>query len=140
VLALQDVVNHAKPNMGLTTWKGSVVRRGDVAIAKNYLKEDEISELNRIVTMFLDFAEDQAKRRRQVFMKDWNARLSAFLKLNERSILSDAGRVSRETAEEVAAKQYELFEERRRRQVEAAGEDETMKALELAGRKLPKKP
>jgi len=59
-----------EPNMGLTSWKGGVVRKGDVTVAKNYLREDEIDELNRIVVMFLDFAEDQARRRKQVFLND----------------------------------------------------------------------
>jgi hypothetical protein len=136
---IAERADHTKPNMGLTTWKGIVVRRADAGIAKNYLNESEISELNRIVTMFLDFAEDQAKRRRQVFMRDWKERLDAFLKLNERVILSDAGRVSRETAEEIAEKQYELFEKRRRKMIEAAAEVENVKALEEAAKKLPKK-
>ena len=60
----------ARPNMGLTTWKGGVVRKSDVTTAKNYLKEPEITELNRIVVMFLDYAEDQARRRKQIFLKD----------------------------------------------------------------------
>src|SRR5258708_7297326 len=73
----------AKPNMGLTAWKGGMVRKGDVTVAKNYLREDEINELNRIVVMFLDFAEDQARRRKQIFLQTWQARLDDFLQLNE---------------------------------------------------------
>jgi hypothetical protein len=125
--------------MGLTTWKGSVVRRGDIAIAKNYLNEPEIGELNRIVTMFLDFAEDQARRRRQVFMRDWKERLDAFLTLNERGILPDAGQVSREEAERRAREQYDLFEQRRRSQAEAEGESDSIQALERTARRLPKR-
>jgi hypothetical protein len=68
--------------MGLTSWKGGAVRKGDVFIAKNYLREQEITELNRIVVMFLDFAEDQARRRKQVFLKDWKNRLDEFLRFN----------------------------------------------------------
>ena len=83
-----------KPNMGLTTWKGSIVRKTDVTIAKNYLREEEIDDLNRIVVMFLDFAEDQARRRKQIFMKNWRERLDAFLEFNERSVLHAAGSVS----------------------------------------------
>ena len=67
--------DHMLPNMGLTTWKGDTVRKQDVTIAKNYLSEEEIRELNRIVTMWLDFAEDQARRRKQVFLKDWDTKL-----------------------------------------------------------------
>lgn len=133
---IAERADHTRPNMGLTVWKGSVVRRSDVGIAKNYLRENEIGELNRIVTMFLDFAEDQAKRRRQVFMKDWKERLDAFLKLNERDILSNAGRVSHEEADRLAQTQYTLFEKRRREQIEA----DSMKLLEKAVKKLPKKP
>lgn len=128
--------DHAQPNMGLTTWKGAIVRRGDVAIAKNYLNESEIGELNRIVTMFLDFAEDQARRRRQVFMRDWRERLDAFLTLNEREVLPDAGHVSHEEAERRAQEQYNLFERRRRAQIEAKAESESLKALEKTTKKL----
>jgi hypothetical protein len=71
--------NHAEPNMGLATWKGDAVRKADVTVAKNYLRADEIEELNRIVVMWLDFAEDQARRRRQVFLTQWEERLDAFL-------------------------------------------------------------
>ncbi|OHB76054.1 MAG: hydroxyacid dehydrogenase [Planctomycetes bacterium RBG_16_59_8] len=132
---IAERADHAKPNMGLTTWQGSVVRRGDVTIAKNYLNETEIAELNRIVVMFLDFAEDQAKRRKQTFLRDWRERLNAFLALNERGILPDAGRVSREDADRVAHERYVKFEERRRMQAE----DESMKSLEKIARKLPRR-
>ena len=113
-----------KPNMGLTTWKGGIVRKGDVTIAKNYLNAEEISSLNRVVTMFLDFAEDQAKRRKQVFLRDWRTKLDEFLKFNERDVLKDAGRVTREDADRHAEKQYRLFEARRRKELEAAAETE----------------
>ena len=73
--------------MGLTTWKGDVVRKGDVTVAKNYLSESEILELNRIVVMFLDYAEDQATRRKQVFLDDWTTKLDEFLRFNERQVL-----------------------------------------------------
>ena len=102
-----------KPNMGLTTWQGGIVRKGDVTIAKNYLNEEEITSLNRVVTMFLDYAEDQAKRRKQVFMRDWRTKLDEFLKFNEREVLKDAGQITREAADRHAETQYSLFEERR---------------------------
>ena len=66
---IQERADHTQPNMGLTTWKGDAVRKTDVTVAKNYLNREETDELNRIVVMFLDYAEDQAKRRKQVFMK-----------------------------------------------------------------------
>ena len=125
-------------NMGLTSWKGGVVRKGDVTIAKNYLRLEEIDELNRIVVMFLDYAEDQAKRRKQVFLKDWETRLDEFLRFNERRILPDAGKVSREAADERAIGEYERFSERRREQIEAQAESESVKELEELGKKLAK--
>jgi len=88
-----------KPNMGLTSWKGAKVRSGDVTIAKNYLNESEMDGLNRIVTMYLDYAEDQAKRHRQIFMRDWREKLDMFLEFNERDILDNPGSVSKEIAD-----------------------------------------
>ncbi len=114
----------SKPNMGLTAWKGTVVRKGDVTIAKNYLSEPEITQLNRIVTMFLDYAEDQAQRRKQVFMRDWRLKLDDFLRFNERQVLTDAGAVSREDADRHARGQYTLFEQRRRQEIETKAEAE----------------
>ena len=73
--------------MGLTAWKGDVVQKVDVTVAKNYLNQNEISELNRIVTMWLDFAEDQARRRKLVFLKDWDLKLDEFLRFNDRAVL-----------------------------------------------------
>ncbi len=105
-------------NMGLTTWKGEVVRRPDVTIAKNYLGEREIDELNRLVVMFLDFAEDNAKRRKQVFLQDWRERLDQFLAFNERDVLPDAGSVSREDADSKAHAEFDAFADRRRRAIE----------------------
>ena len=71
---IAERANSSQPNMGLMTWRSGVVRKGDVTVAKNYLREDEIEELNRIVVMFLDFAEDQAKRRKQIFLQNWLTR------------------------------------------------------------------
>src|SRR5262249_37558909 len=82
----------SQPNMGLTSWKSGAVRRTDVTVAKNYLREDEIGELNRIVVMFLDYAEDQARRKQPVHLADWQKKLDDFLRFNEREVLPDAGR------------------------------------------------
>ena len=95
------------PNMGLTSWRKDEIRKSDVTVAKNYLQEGEIEELNRIVSMWLDFAEDQARRRKQVFMKDWEERLDAFLILNVRDVLDNAGSVSKEEAEIHASGQFD---------------------------------
>ena len=125
-----------KPNMGLTAWQGATVRRSDVTVAKNYLREDEIAELNRIVVMFLDYAEDQARRRKQVFLKDWQAKLDEFLRFHERRVLPGPGRVAREEADRRANEEYDRFEERRRLAAEAAGEAEFMKQLEQTARQV----
>lgn len=99
----------AKPNMGLTSWKGDKVRKSDVTVAKNYFNEEEIKSLNRIVTMYLDYAEDQAKRQRQVFMRDWRMKLDAFLQFNERELLGNSGKIAKRVADALAVEQYEQF-------------------------------
>jgi hypothetical protein len=127
-------VNPELPNMGLTSWKGSRVLKGDVKVAKNYLKEEEIRELNRIVGMFLDYAEDQAQRRKQVFLKDWPERLDAFLSFNDRDVLPGLGSISRDAAEQQACAAYEQFNERRRLVAEDQGAIDAMATLEDAAR------
>jgi hypothetical protein len=130
------------PNMGLTAWRSGVVRKGDVTVAKNYLRADEIEELNRLVVMFLDFAEDQARRRKQIFLQNWVTRLHDFLNLNERAILPDAGKVAREEAHRLAEEEYERFAARRREALEAQGEADLLGLLDAEVQKLaqPKKP
>jgi hypothetical protein len=129
-------VNHALPNAGLTSWAGDEVRKSDVSIAKNYLRENEIRELNRIVSMWLDFAEDQAERRKQVFLADWQAKLDEFLRFNDRQVLPDAGKRTRKEAEAIAHAEFEKFAARRRQAKEAAGEIENIRALESAAKLL----
>lgn len=137
---IMERADHEKPNMGVTTFKGKVVRKADVTVAKNYLNEEEISELNRVVTMFLDYAEDQAKRRKQVFLKDWQERLDAWLNFNERRVLPGLGTVSREAADRKAHGEYDLFEGRRRHAIEVESEENLTKSLDAAVKKLPRKP
>ena len=127
-------LNPELPNMGLTCWKGSRVLKGDVKVAKNYLTENEIKELNRIVGMFLDYAEDQAQRRKQVFLKDWPERLDAFLSFNDRDVLPGLGSISRDAAEQQAFAAYDQFNERRRLVAEDQGALDAMAALEDAAR------
>ena len=105
----------SKDNMGLTAFKGARVRKTDVTIAKNYLKQDEISNLNRIVTMYLDYAEDQAKQHIPMYMKDWEEKLNAFLQFMGRNVLENAGSVTKKYADEQAIKQYGIFDENRRK-------------------------
>jgi hypothetical protein len=135
--AVTDRADASQPNMGLTTWKGAVVRRPDVTVAKNYLRETEIAELNRIVVMFLDFAEDQARRRKQVFLRDWQEKLDEFLRFNERDVLPHAGHVTREAADRKVTSEYDAFAERRRHEAEHQGEADAIRALEQAAKALP---
>jgi hypothetical protein len=101
-----------KPNMGLTTWKNAPkgkILKTDVGIAKNYLDEKEMDELNRIVSMYLDYAENQAKRKIPMVMKDWAERLDGFLQFNEYAILKDAGRISADIARKLAEEQFTQY-------------------------------
>jgi hypothetical protein len=105
-------VNSAKPSMGLTTWKNAPrgkILKSDITVAKNYLGEKEIKELERIVSMFLDYAENQAARQIPMKMKDWIERLDSFLKFNEYDILNDSGKVSHEVAMSLAEEEYAKF-------------------------------
>lgn len=110
---IAERADSSKPNMGLTSWKSTKVRKADIAVAKNYLKKDELDQLNRIVTMYLDYAEMQAQRQKPLYMKDWREKLDAFLKFNEQDILKDAGRISKEVADKLALEEYEKFNQRR---------------------------
>ncbi len=101
-----------RPSMGLTTWKNAPqgkILKADVRIAKNYLIEQEIKELDRIVSMYLDYAENQAARQIPMKMTDWVKRLDAFLQFNEYQVLTDAGSVSAEVARQLAEEQYAVF-------------------------------
>lgn len=108
----------AKPHMGLTSWKNAPagpVRKSDVAVAKNYLQRNELDELNRIVSMYLDYAEDQARRRKPMHMAEWVSKLDAFLQFNERNILKHAGKVSHQLAEDHAHAEFAKFDAERLR-------------------------
>lgn len=126
----------ALPNMGLTTWAGGRVRKQDVTIAKNYLSQDEIEALDRIVVMYLDYAEDQAQRRRTLTMRDWEDKLDAFLQFNEREVLTHAGRLRADVAEKLALERYESFDAARREAARLAADAEDIAALEQTERQL----
>lgn len=128
-------VDANKPDMGLTSYKGDEVRKTDVTVAKNYLLEDEIKELNRIVNMWLDFAEDQALRRKQVFLQDWADKLDQFLSFNDREVLSGAGTTSKKAADDKAKLEFDNFAKRRRRLKEAEGENANISALKAIANK-----
>lgn len=102
-------------NMGLTSFEGAKVRKKDVDIAKNYLTEEELEELNRVVTMYLDFAEDQARRHIPMYMKDWEDYLNNFLQMTGREVLDSAGHISAEQAKSHAYEQFELYDNNRKK-------------------------
>ncbi len=105
-------IDSSKDHLGLQSWKNSPngkILKSDITIAKNYLDQKEISSLNDIVTMYLDYAENQAKRGKLMSMQDWIDRLDAFLNFNEYEILHNSGHISRELANTLATKEYEIF-------------------------------
>lgn len=113
---VQIRANATQPNMGLTSWKNAPagpVRKADVTVAKNYLDHEELEALNRIVSMYLDYAEDQARRKKTMTMAEWVAKLDAFLQFNEWNILTNAGKVSRQFAEEHAHIEFAKFDAER---------------------------
>jgi len=138
---ISDRVNSAKVNMGLTVWKNSPsgdIRETDVIIAKNYLNEKELDHLNRIVTMYLDYAEMQAKKGVAMYMKNWVEKLDAFLKFNEQDILAGAGSISHEVAEALALKEYEKYRVIQDKNY-ISDFDRVVKQLKKRGNKITKK-
>ena len=106
---ISERANSKKPNMGLTSWRGTKPRKQDVAIAKNYLTEEELLALNNLAEQYLIFAAGQAMRRIPMYMKDWIEKLNGFLTLNDREILKHAGKISHQLAIEKAEMEYEKF-------------------------------
>lgn len=133
---IQARADHTQDNMGLKTWKQApkgMIRKTDVGVAKNYLNEDELEGLNRIVTMYLDFAEFQAQNKQAMSMNDWAKKLDAFLQFNERDILTHSGKVSHEVALALAEQEYEAFHGEVRRVKDAEGGE-----FENVVKRLPK--
>lgn len=108
---ISERADAALPYMGLTSWAGEKPRKNDVAVAKNYLKQEELDALNKIVTAYLDFAEVQALNQRPMYMREWIAKLDDFLKLSERQILKHAGKISHEAAIQKAETEYLKYQE-----------------------------
>ena len=125
-------VDANKPMMGLTHTASGEVRKKDITVAKNYLNEAEITNLNRIVTMWLDFAEDQAKRKKQVFLRDWQEKLDQFLQFNDREVLQGAGNISKEQADAKAAIEYERYSAAQRAIKEQQGEEDIAELIEIS--------
>ena len=136
---IADRSDPEKANMGLTSFKGAIVRKGDIGTAKNYLQQDEIDELNRIVTMYLDYAEDQAQKRKTISMDDWADKLDAFLEFNERDLLTHAGKLKMEVAQKLAAERYDEFDTKRKEAEAIAADEEDIKELETLEKKLTKR-
>jgi hypothetical protein len=124
-----------KPSMGLTSWSGGKVRKSDIATAKNYLNENEITALNLLVEQFLAFAEAQAQQRKVMYMQDWIKRLNDILTINERAVLEHAGRIRKELADEMAEKEYEKF----KAQQQALEKGESLNRLEADLKAIGKK-
>ena len=138
---VHDRVGAAKPNLGLTNWRGATIRKQDVAIARNYLTEPELAALNNLVEQYLIFAQGQAMRRVPMHMVDWVKKLDAFLTLNERDILTHAGRISHEMAQVKAEFEYEKFKaltSADSRPVDADFDEATRKLPALPRPKKPK--
>ena len=134
----------SRPNMALTTWRGKRVHKADVTVSKNYLTEDEIDTLNRLVTGFLEFAELRAKNRQTTTMSEWVAQTDRFVAFNERDVLEGPGRVSHGDMEKVAHERYEAFDAVRKKAEAEEAEREALDdiaRLEAEARRLkaPKK-
>ena len=136
---IADRSDPEKANMGLTSFKGAIVRKGDIGTAKNYLQQEEIDELNLIVTMYLDYAEDQAQKRKTISMDGWADKLDAFLEFNERDLLTHAGKLKMEVAQKLAAERYDEFDTKRKEAEAIAADEEDIKELETLEKKLTKR-
>jgi len=126
---IYDRANSKKENMGLTSWRGTKVRKDDVSIAKNYLTEQELLTLNNLAEQYLIFAEGQAMRRIPMYMKDWLEKLHGFLTLNGREILEHAGKISHELAKQTAEQEYEKYNIKRIGQNEEKDLDKIIKQV-----------
>jgi len=125
----------SKENMGLTTWRGSNIRKTDVSIAKNYLKEEELSALNNLVEQYLIFAQGQAQRRVPMYMSTWTEKLNGFLTLNDREILNNAGSISHEIGKENAEREYQKFKENKQKTISEGDFEKVIKKIENKKRK-----
>ena len=131
--------NAATDHMGLSTWTGDRPRKADAVVSKNYLDASELDQLNRLVTMFLDFAEDRASRRIETRMADWITQTDRFLTFNERDVLAGAGRISHEQMETIIGERYAAFDARRRADEALAADreaDDDLKQLQSEAKRL----
>ncbi|MES9905032.1 MAG: virulence RhuM family protein [Sedimenticola sp.] len=129
----------AQPNMALTTWSGSRVRKHDIIIAKNYLTEDEVDTLNRLVVIFLEQAELRAKQQQDLTLDYWRSSVDRMLAANDQPLLDGPGSVSHEAMKTIAAERYDSFDAQRRRQEAIAADAEDLKAIEDLEKDLKRK-
>ena len=129
----------SKANMGLTNWRGEKIRKSDTLIAKNYLTEKELKALNNLVEQYLLFAEGQAMRRKPVYMRDWIKKLNGFLQVNERNILTHAGKIAREAAKTLAEREYDKFHAERIKADDKKKSDFDKFTKQIGAYKKPKK-
>ena len=140
--AAEIVVSRAdpeSPNMALTTWSGSRVRKHDVIVAKNYLTHDEVDTLNRLVVIFLEQAELRTKERKELTLNYWRQNVDRLLEFNERPVLEHTGKISADEMKQIARERYDAFDEHRRQAEALAADAEDIKALEEIERKGKKK-
>ena len=137
--AAEIVVSRAdaqKQNMGLTSWKGTIVRKGDVFIAKNYLTEDEIDTLNRLVVVFLESAELRAKNRQDITMDFWQENVDKIIEFNDKKLLKDRGSVSKSQMEKIAGQVYEDFNNKRKIADAQQADLEDLKQIEMLEKQI----
>ena len=132
---ISERADSSKKNMGLTTWRGTQIRKTDVSIAKNYLNEEELSALNNLLEQYLIFAQGQAQRRVPMYMKDWVEKLNGFLTLNDREILNNAGSISHELGKANAEREYEKFKENQQKTIGEGDFEKAIKKIENKKRK-----
>mgnify|MGYP000585399146 FL=1 len=132
---IRDRADAGAPNMGLTTWEGSRVRKADVIVAKNYLSADEVDTLNRLVVIFLEQAELRVKDRQPLTLDYWRQNVDRLLAFNDKPILQGSGKLSNESAKQIAHDRYDSFDAQRRRAEALAADVEDLKALEALAKK-----
>ena len=131
--------NPDQPNMGLLSFKGQKVRKADVVVAKNYLNAEELDHLNRLVSMFFDFAELRAKQKQHLRLRDWRDYVNRFMDFNEQPLLKNAGHISRKDMEAIAGKRYDQFNARRKQAEALEADRKELEALEKLEKKLVQK-
>lgn len=131
--------NAQKQNMGLTSWKGTIVRKGDIFTAKNYLTEDEIDTLNRLVVVFLESAELRAKNRQDITMDFWRDNVDKIIEFNDKKLLKGKGKVSKAQMEKIASEVYEDFDQRRKIADAEQADREDLKQIELLEKQIKSK-